>query len=187
MSDPRRNPWTRRTRRLVYDNPWIRVHHDDVTRPDGAPGIYGVVHFHHRAVGVIAIDGEGRVLLVGQYRYTLGRYSWELPEGGVPDGESLLEGARRELAEETGFAAGEWRELVRLATSNSVTDEEGALFVATGLAAGPPDPEGTEELETRWVPLADAVAMIDRGEITDAMTQVGLLRVALERTGSPPG
>lgn len=185
MSDQDRSPWTRHSRQPVYENPWIRVDHDEVTRPDGSPGIYGVVHFQNRAVGVVAIDEGDRILLVGQYRYTLGRYSWELPEGGVPEGESLLDGARRELAEETGYTAGSWVELVRLATSNSVTDEEGALFLASDLVAGTPDPDGTEELRTRWVGLEAAVAMIDRGEITDAMTQIGILRVALARQQPP--
>ena len=188
MSDPNRpsNPWARRSRRTVYDNPWIALHDDEVTRPDGAPGQYGVVHFHNAAVGVVPIDEAGNVLLVGQWRYTLERFSWEIPEGGVPAGESLLEGARRELAEETGYHAREWREILRFATSNSVTDEEGALFVATGLEAGEARPDGSEQdLVSRWVSLDEAVAMIDRGEITDAMSQVALLRVALERRTAP--
>ncbi len=179
------NPWQRSSRRTVYDNAWIVVHHDDVIRPDGSAGIYGVVSFRTRAVGVVALDGAGRVLLVGQWRYTLDRYSWEIPEGGVPLGSPLLEGAQRELREETGYRGGRWRELVRLATSNSVTDEEGALFVAEDLVAGSPEPDATEDIATAWVDLGEAVAMIDRGEITDAMSQIGLLRVALERERGP--
>ncbi len=185
MSDRASNPWTRHSRRVVYDNPWIRVHHDEVTQPDGEPGVYGVVHFHGRAVGIVAVDDADRVLLVGQYRYTLDRYSWEIPEGGVPQAEELLDGARRELAEETGYTARRWRELVRVHTSNSVTDESGALYLATDLAAGEARPDGTEQLDLRWVPLDEALAMIDAGEITDAMSQVGLLRYALERAGRP--
>jgi 8-oxo-dGTP pyrophosphatase MutT (NUDIX family) len=176
-----RNPWRRRTRRTVYDNAWIRVHHDDVIRPDGTPGIYGVVEFRNIAVAVVALDAAGRVLLVGQFRYTLDAYSWELPEGGVPHDEQPLEGAKRELAEETGYRADTWRELVRLATSNSVTDETGVIYEARGLTPGTAHPDATEELATRWVGLDEAVGMVDRGEITDAMSQVGLLRVALER------
>lgn len=175
------NPWRRTSRTTVYANPWIAVHHDEVVRPDGAPGIYGVVAFQSAAVGVVALDAAGRVLLVGQWRYTLDRYSWEIPEGGVPLGASLLEGAQRELREEAGYRGGTWRELVRLATSNSVTDEEGAIFLAEGLEPGPPEPDGTEDLATAWVDLDEAVARIDRGEITDAMSQIGLLRVALDR------
>ncbi len=177
-----RDPWRRMARRVAYENAWITLHHDDVIRPDGRPGIYGVVHMKNAAIGVVAIDDAGRVLLVGQWRYTLGSYSWEIPEGGGPLGTSELESARRELAEETGYRAAAWRELIRFATSNSITDEEGVLYVATGLQPGQAHPEGTEELAIRWVPLAEALAMIERGEITDAMSQIGLLRVALERT-----
>ncbi len=175
------NPWRRTGRSTVYANPWIAVHHDDVVRPDGAPGIYGVVAFQSAAVGVVALDDRGRVLLVGQWRYTLDRYSWEIPEGGVPLGTSLLEGAQRELREETGYRGGAWRELVRFATSNSVTDEEGAIFVAQDLEPGPAEPDATEDLATAWVDLDQAIARIDSGEITDAISQIGLLRVALER------
>jgi 8-oxo-dGTP pyrophosphatase MutT (NUDIX family) len=167
----------------VYENAWIRVSHDEVTRPDGAPGVYGVVHFHHFAVGVVVLDDVGRTLLVGQHRYTLDAHSWEIPEGGVPFDEDPLTGAKRELAEETGFRAATWRELVRLHTSNSVTDEAGALFLATDLTPGRAEPDGTERITTRWVSLDEALDMIDRGDITDAMSQVGLLHVALERRG----
>jgi 8-oxo-dGTP pyrophosphatase MutT (NUDIX family) len=182
MLEERIGPWVRRARRTVYRNDWIEVLHDDVTRPDGVAGIYGVVHFRSLAVGVVPIADDARILLVGQWRYTLDRPSWEIPEGGVPFDEDPLEGARRELAEETGYRAREWRELLRLHTSDSVTDEAGVVYVATGLEAGEASPEGTEDIELRWVSLAEALAMIDRGEITDAMSQVGLLRVALERS-----
>jgi 8-oxo-dGTP pyrophosphatase MutT (NUDIX family) len=165
----------------VYENAWIRVHHDDVVRPDGADGVYGVVEFRNLAVGVVAVDDDERLILVGQFRYTHDEYSWEIPEGGVPLDEDPLDGAKRELAEETGYEATEWHELLRLATSNSVTDERGVVYLARGLTAGTPDPEGTEELRTRWVTLDEAMSMIDRGEIVDAMSQVGILRLALTR------
>jgi 8-oxo-dGTP pyrophosphatase MutT (NUDIX family) len=181
-SDPaERNPWRRRSRRTAYENAWIRVHHDDVVRPDGVDGVYGVVEFRNVAVGVVAIDDDDRLILVGQFRYTHDAYSWEIPEGGVPLDEDPLAGAKRELAEETGFEATDWRELLRLATSNSVTDERGVVYLAAGLTAGTPHPEGTEELRTRWVTLDEAVSMIDRGDIVDAMSQVAILRVALAR------
>lgn len=167
----------------MYENPWILVHHDEVTRPDGSPGIYGVVHFKTRAVGAVTLDDDDRVLLVGQFRYTLDRYSWEIPEGGSPWSEDPLDGIRRELAEETGFEATDWRELLRFTLSNSVTDEEGIIFVATGLTPGSADPDPTEELAVRWVGLRDALAMIERGEIHDAMTLIGLYAIARERAG----
>jgi 8-oxo-dGTP pyrophosphatase MutT (NUDIX family) len=181
VSSPEDNPWRRVSRRVAYENPWLQLYHDDVIRPDGQPGIYGVVHFGHLAIGVVPIDAEGRVLLVGQYRYTMDHYSWEIPEGGGGFGESPEEAARRELAEETGYTGGKWRELCRAELSNSVTDEVTVLFVATDLEPGPATPEGTEQLQVRWVPFDEVMAMIARGEIRDAMTILPMLKLALER------
>jgi 8-oxo-dGTP pyrophosphatase MutT (NUDIX family) len=175
------NPWVRRGRATVYRNPWIEVWHDDVTRPDGEPGIYGVVHFRSTAVGVVVLDEQDRVLLVGQVRYTLDRHSWEIPEGGSPHGEDPLAGAQRELVEETGVTAANWRELIRFTLSNSVTDEEGVMFLATGLTHGVANPDPTEDLEIRWVPFEQAVVMVETGAIHDVMTQAALLAVARER------
>jgi 8-oxo-dGTP pyrophosphatase MutT (NUDIX family) len=181
--DPTENPWARLSRRIAYDNPWITVHHDEVVRPDGRLGIYGVVHFRNRAVGVVALDAEDRVLLVGQYRYTLSAYSWEIPEGGAAEGEEPLEAARRELREETGCSAGRWELLLRAHLSNSVSDEEAFCYLATDLQQGTACPEGTERLQVRWVPLAEALARAARGEITDALSLLGLQRLALLRLG----
>jgi 8-oxo-dGTP pyrophosphatase MutT (NUDIX family) len=174
-------PWTRRSRRVAYENPWITLWHDEVDRPDGSPGIYGVVHFASAAVGVVVLDSDDRVLLVGQHRYTLDAYSWEIPEGGVPAGESPLDGARRELREETGVEATDWRELLRFHLSNSVTDEGGVLFVARADRHGEPHPDPTEELAVDWVPFPETLAMIADGRITDAMTIMAIQQVALER------
>src|SRR5262245_6737003 len=168
-------PWVRRSRTTRYENDWIEVYHDEVARPDGSPGIYGVVHFRTRAVGAVVLDEKDRVLLVGQYRYTLDRDSWEIPEGGSPYDEAPLDGMKRELAEETGHEAASWRELIRFSLSNSVTDEEGVLYVATDLTPGTPSPDATEQLRTRWVTLGEAMDLIQRREIHDVMTQVGLL------------
>ncbi|HEY5486500.1 MAG TPA: NUDIX hydrolase [Candidatus Limnocylindrales bacterium] len=182
MSDVERNPWQRTSRKLAYENRWIELYHDKVVQPDGEPGIYGVVHFLHRAIGVVPVDTDtDRVLLVGQYRYTLDRYSWEVPEGGGGLDEDPEAAARRELAEETGYTGGEWRELCRADLSNSVSDEDAVMFVATGLVAGPAAPEGTEELAMRWVPFDEAMAMIAAGEIRDAMSILALQGLALER------
>ena len=178
-------PWHRHSRQVVYDNPWIRVFHDEVTRPDGQPGIYGVVHFHSLATGVVPHDtAADRVLLVGQYRYALDCYSWEIPEGGGSFEEEPEQAARRELSEETGYSGGTWRELCRIHLSNSVCDEAGVLFVAADPVPGPAAPEGTESLELRWVSFDEALAMIGRGEITDAMTIIALQQLALERARS---
>jgi 8-oxo-dGTP pyrophosphatase MutT (NUDIX family) len=175
------NPWKRHGRTFIYENAWITVNHDEVTRPDGKPGIYGVVHFKHRAVGVVAIDEEDRILLVGQYRYPLDVYSWELPEGGAHQGENLAGAAARELREETGVTAERWTRIVRAHLSNSVTDEEATIFLAEGFSHGDAEPEGDELLQVKWVPFADAVRMVFEGEITDAISVMGILRVAAER------
>jgi 8-oxo-dGTP pyrophosphatase MutT (NUDIX family) len=173
-------PWRRRSRTVAYANPWLELRHDEVDRPDGSPGIYGVVHYWHVAVGVVAVDDAGRILLVGQHRYTLDAYSWEIPEGGAPLDEDPLEGAKRELAEETGYEAADWRELARFSLSNSITDERGVLYLATGLRAGVATPEPTEDLATRWATLDEVLAEIDRGDIHDILTITGVTRYALQ-------
>jgi len=173
--------FVRRSRRVAYENAWITVWHDEVSRPDGSPGIYGVVHFENLAAGVVAFDEDDRIALVEQHRYTLDRESWEIPEGGVPPSETALEGIQRELLEETGVEAREWRELGRLDLSNSVTDEEAVLFLARDLRHGQATPEPTESLSLRWVPFDEAVAMTRDGRITDAISVAAILRVALDR------
>jgi 8-oxo-dGTP pyrophosphatase MutT (NUDIX family) len=141
--------FSRRSRRVAYENPWITVWHDDVDRPDGTPGIYGVVHFANLAAGVVAIDAEDRIVLVRQHRYTLDADSWEIPEGGVPDGEVALDGARRELREETGVEAARWQELLRMDLSNSVTDEQAVIYLATDLTHGIGRPRADRGLDDR--------------------------------------
>src|SRR5205823_3716682 len=157
--DPAANPWARTSRTSVYRNPWIEVFHDEVVRPDGRPGIYGVVHFRNRAVGAVVLDDRDRILLVGQYRYTLDSYSWEIPEGGAPFGEDPLRAAQRELLEETGFTAANWIEIARAHLSNSVSDEIALIYLATELRAGESNPEPTERLQVRWVPFDTALRM----------------------------
>jgi 8-oxo-dGTP pyrophosphatase MutT (NUDIX family) len=175
--------FARSTRRVAYENPWITVWHDEVTRPDGSPGIYGVVHFANVAAGVLVLDDQDRTALVGQHRYTLDAWSWEIPEGGVPAGESPLDGAKRELREETGLEASTWREIARVDLSNSVTDEQAVLYVATDLSHGDASPEPTEAIDVRWVPFDQALAMTLDGRITDVMSVVAIQRVALDRQG----
>jgi 8-oxo-dGTP pyrophosphatase MutT (NUDIX family) len=191
MSDPTEgaddglgNPWTRLSRAPIYDNPWITVYQDQVLRPDGTPGIYGVVHFRNRAHGIVALDHQDRLLLVGQYRYTLDIYSWELPKGGGLLDEEPLTSARRELAEETGFTARHWRELLRAHLSNSVSDEVAICYLATDLQPGPAQPDGTERLQLRWVAFSEALRMIGDGQITDAVSVMGIQQVALIRSGA---
>jgi 8-oxo-dGTP pyrophosphatase MutT (NUDIX family) len=177
------NPWKTLGSRPVYDNPWIAVREDRVLRPDGRPGIYGVVHFKNRAIGVLPVDGLGRVWLVGQYRYTLDRYSWEIPEGGGAFDETPEEAARRELREEAGLVAGRLELLLTSHLSNSVSDELGYLFRATDLEEGPSSPEGTERLAVRRFEWDEAWAMLERGEVTDSLSVMALLHEALRRRG----
>jgi 8-oxo-dGTP pyrophosphatase MutT (NUDIX family) len=173
--------FVRHSRRVAYENPWITVWHDEVSRPDGSPGIYGVVHFRNLAAGVVAFDEDDRIVLVGQHRYTLGRDSWEIPEGGVGPDETALAGVQRELREETGLEAAEWDELCRLDLSNSVTDEQAVLFVARTLRPGQARPEPTESIALRWVPFDEALAMTTDGRITDAISVAAIQWVALDR------
>jgi len=182
---PLPSPWTTRGSRRVYDNPWITVREDAVTRPDGSDGIYGVVSMRNLALGAVALHDDGTTVLVGQFRYTLDAWSWEIPEGGGDPAADPLEEVARELREETGLSAGSWTGLGELHTSNSVCDERALLYLATDLTQGEADPEGTEELVTWRLDLGEAVAMALDGRITDAMSVAGLLRAAahLEREG----
>jgi 8-oxo-dGTP pyrophosphatase MutT (NUDIX family) len=175
------NPWTTLASRLVYENPWIAVREDRILRPDGQPGIYGVVHFKHRAVGILPVDARGRIWLVGQYRYTLGRYSWEIPEGGSTEAEPVEETARRELREETGLTAGRLELLTVAHLSNSVSDEVGYIFRGTELVTGSSEPEGTERLQVRRVEWAEAWDMLRSGAITDSMSVIALALEAMRR------
>mgnify|MGYP002777084061 CR=1 FL=1 len=179
------NPWKTHSSREIYENAWIQVREDAVTRPDGKPGIYGVVSMKNRAVGVVPLHADGTVTLVGQFRYTLDEYSWEIPEGGCAPEESLFEAARRELLEETGLIAGKIEPLGgEIHLSNSVTDERGQLFLATELTQGEAAPEGTEKIETRRVSLEKAVEMALRGEINDSLSVLGLLLARTETSES---
>jgi len=170
------NPWQVVSSRSVYRNAWISVREDQVIRPDGEPGIYGVVEFENLALGIVPIDDDGFTYLVGQWRYPLGRYSWEIPEGGGPLGVLALESAQRELLEETGITAGRWIDLGAFDLSNSVTNESGRIYAATGLTIGKAEPEGSEDLRVRRVPLQEAWEMSMDGRITDAVSIIGLAR-----------
>lgn len=155
------------------------MRHDDVLRPDGEPGIYGVVHFKNKAIGVLPIDEEGYTWLVGQYRYTLDLYSWEIPEGGCPMDEEPLAAAQRELLEETGLRAAHWELLGHAHLSNSVSDEAASYYLARGLTQHAAQPEGTEKLLVRRVPFAEALRLVQVGEITDALSVIAILAYAL--------
>ena len=174
--DNSENPWKTHRIEESYKNPWIRITHRDVTNPSGGKGIYGVVHFKNVAVGVVPLDGEGYTWLVGQYRYTLEQYSWEIPEGGAPQGSLPLDSAKRELLEETGITALKWTPLLELHTSNSVTDEYGVAYIAQDLRFGEAEPEETEDLNVRRLPFSEVVDMVMRGDITDSLSMVAILK-----------
>ncbi len=175
MTIQRRGPWQVTGTREVYHNPWIRVREDQVIRPNGTLGIYGVIETTP-AVGVVAVTPDHLVHLVGQYRYTMDEYSWEIVTGYSARGEDLLAGAARELREETGLVAQQWTPLGDCHISNSVTDQRGYLYLAQDLVAGQATPDETEELAVKTVPLAEALRQAQASEIQQAFSLVGLYR-----------
>ena len=175
--DPQHNPWHTLSSEPRYHNPWIHVREDQVLNPKGGPGIYGVVSMQNKAIAIIPLDSEGNTWLVGQYRYTLNEYSWEVPMGGGVIGADNEESARRELREETGLLAARWTQVARLHTSNSVTDEEGFVFLAEDLTQTAWEPEETEDLRLWKLPLTQAIELAMTDRITDALSVAGLLKV----------
>lgn len=185
MTETRRGPWTVRSERIAYDNPWIQVSEYDVLRPDGSPGLYGVVRPKFIAVGVVPLFENGDTLLVGQHRFALDAFSWECPEGGGSPSDDPVETAKRELAEETGWRAERFEPICSFDVSNSVTDERAVGFLATGLRPGSPDRDSSEaDMQVRRLPFKDAYAMAMSGEIRDGFSIILLNAVAhLARTG----
>ena len=177
-----KNPWETLSSKSIYDNPWIAVREDQVINPSGGQGIYGVVEFKNQAIAVVPIDDEGNTWLVGQYRYPLNRYSWEVPMGGQPVGGDPKSGALRELKEETGLIASELTEVIRVDLSNCVSDEIGVGYVAENLVQGDTDFDETEDLQIRKLPLSEAVSMAMTGEITDCFSVAVLLKIATHRS-----
>jgi 8-oxo-dGTP pyrophosphatase MutT (NUDIX family) len=173
------NPWKTLTTEDIYENPWIKLEHHEVINPAGGKGIYGKVHFKNKAIGVVAIDEGNNTWLVGQYRYPLNQWSWEIPEGGGPINTDPLESAKRELKEETGLTAKKWTKLLNSHLSNSVSDEEGFIFLAEELKHGEAELEETEADMKVWkLPFQKALDMVLKGEITDSLSVIGILAVA---------
>lgn len=172
------NPWKTQSVKTVYENPWIKLEEHQVITPAGKEGIYGKVHFKNRAMAIVPIDQDGNTWLVGQFRYTLDEYSWEIPMGGGPIDQDLLESAKRELKEETGLSASKWTELMKIHTSNSVTDEWGLIYLAEDLSEGETEFEDTEVLQIKKLPFQEALDMVMKGEITDSISVAGLLMAA---------
>ena len=179
-SNPESNPWTILSSRDIYQNPWIEVTEHQVLNPAGGKGIYGVVHFQNLAIGVVPYE-NGAIWMVGQYRFPHEAYSWEIPEGGGPNGTDPLDNARRELKEETGLEAANYRPILEMDLSNSVTDERGIVYLATGLSHGEAEPEDTEDLQVRKMSLDEVYAMVERREIRDSLTVAAVYKMMLMR------
>lgn len=179
MNNKEQNSWETLREEKKYENPWISLTEYKVLNPAGKPGIYGVVSFKNLAIGVLPLDAEHNTWLVGQWRYPLNEYSWEIPEGGGPHGIDPIESARRELKEETGLIAGKYTSLGRIHTSNSVCNEEGFLYLAQELEFTDAQPEETEDLQVKKLPLKEAYEMVMDGRITDSLSMVAILKVKL--------
>ena len=171
-----KNPWTIKSSKAIYQNPWIDVTEFEVLNPAGKPGIYGKVHFKNIAVGVVPITTDMHTYLVGQYRFTIDAYSWEIPEGGCPESTDPLQTAIRELKEETGFEASTWTEILKMDVSNSVSDEFAVVYVAQDLIAGEAEPEETEDLKMMKMPFTQAVQWVMEGKITDSISVAAILK-----------
>jgi 8-oxo-dGTP pyrophosphatase MutT (NUDIX family) len=175
------NPWQILENKEIYENPWILVTEFQVINPSGGKGIYGRVHFKNTAVGIVPIDEDGFTWLIGQYRFPLNQYSWEIPEGGGGSGENPLDAAKRELVEETGLIAREWSEILTMYLSNSVTDEKAIIYLARGLEQRISSPEETEKLAVRKLHFDEAFTMVERGEVTDAMSVAAFQKLHIMR------
>ncbi|MBE9598881.1 NUDIX hydrolase [Pedobacter sp. MC2016-24] len=173
------NPWVTIESHKVYENNWIGLTEHQVINPSGGQGIYGEVHFKNYAIGILPLDEDHNTWLVGQYRYPIKAYSWEIPEGGGPLETEPLESAQRELAEETGLIATEWLELQRMHLSNSVSNELAIIYIARGLTMGQSSPEETEALSIRKLPFEEAYQMVIQGQITDSMSVAAILRTKI--------
>lgn len=179
MSNLEKNSWTTLQSESKYDNNWIHVTEHQVLNPAGKPGIYGVVHFKNAAIGVLPLDKNQNTWLVGQWRFPLNTYSWEIPEGGGPLGTDPLESAKRELKEETGLIAKKYRVLGQIHTSNSVCNEYGILYLAQDLEETEAHPDENEDLQIKKLPFMEAYQMVMNGQITDSLSQVAILKTKL--------
>ncbi len=176
---PENNPWKTHTSEEVYESPWIKVTKHDVTNPGGLPGTYSVVHFKNLAIGVLPLDEHNNTWLVGQYRYPIDAYTWEIPEGGGEIGIDPLESAQRELKEETGITAKEWTKIQEMHLSNSATDEFCILYLAQDLEIGEAHPEPDEALQLVKIPFDEVYKLVCDGVITDSLSVTIVLKVKL--------
>ena len=174
-----KNNWKKINSKIAYENPWIEVQHHNVINPSGGEGIYGQVNFKNIAIGIVPIDENNDTWLVGQFRFPLEEYSWEIPEGGCPFSEEPLKAGKRELLEETGITAEKWTMISKIHTSNSVCNEVGFIFMAENLKFSESEPEETEDLQIKKVSLKEALKMVMENKITDSISIAGILKAAI--------
>lgn len=179
MNKKEQNSWVTLNSELKYNNPWIELNEYKVLNPAGKPGIYGVVTFKNLAIGILPLDEDYNTWLVGQWRFPLNAYSWEIPEGGGPIGVDPLESAKRELKEETGLIASKYTELGRIHTSNSVCNESGILYLAQNLTLTEAEPEESEDLQLKKLPFEEAYQMVMEGKITDSLSLAAILKTKI--------
>jgi len=175
------NPWSIINSREIHNTPWIKVMQHDVINPAGKPDVYTTVNFKNVAVGIVAITSNDELILVGQYRFPVNRYSWEIPEGGGALDEPPLLSAQRELKEETGYIANKWELLHEMDVSNSVSNEHAFIFLATELESGPAMPDEAEQLQVMKLPFEEAVQWAQTGKISDSISLVAIFKLALLR------
>lgn len=173
------NPWKILSARDAYDNSWIKVTEFGVINPAGGKGIYGKVHFKNLAIGILPLDEHLNTWLVGQYRFPADKFSWEIPEGGCPLNMQPIDGAKKELIEETGLVAHSWEMILEMDLSNSVTDEHAIVYLAYDLEQHQASPEETEQLTVRKLPFDEAYNMVEDGTITDAISVAAIMKVKL--------
>ena len=171
------NTWQTLSSELVYESAWIAVNKHQTINPAGNPAVYSVVNFKNLAIGILPLSADGYTWLVGQWRYPLNAYSWEIPEGGGPLGEAPIETAVRELKEETGIVAKKFEEIMQLHLSNSATNEHAFIFLATELSFEEAEPEETEDLKVKRIHINEAFEMVMHGEITDGISVVAIFKV----------
>ena len=180
-------PWRSDGETVIFDNPWMRLTRHPATAPTGLDADYVVMRPRNLSVGVLPVHDDGTVTLVGQQRFALMNWSWEMPEGGAPFDEDPLAGARRELAEEAGLEAAHWREALKTEMSNSITDERAMAWIAWGLGPVPVAPDPTEVIHIARVPFGDLLREIGRGSVRDMFTVATTLRAYhMAREGELP-
>jgi 8-oxo-dGTP pyrophosphatase MutT (NUDIX family) len=179
MIDETNNPWRTLNSEVKYENPWIKITESKTIDAAGGDGIYGVVHYKNIAIGIIPLDEDYNTWLVGQYRYPLNQYSWEICEGGGLHSNNILDSAKRELHEELGIKANSWEKIMDMHLSNSVSDEKGVIYIAKDLSFFDSEPEDCEVLQAKKIPLNTVYEMVMSGKITDSLTVAGILKTKI--------